>query len=565
MDSILSLIFIFLIVLLVSFFFKILRQPLIVSYIIAGILTGPLFFNIISKESPLLVFSEFGISFLLFMIGLNLNPSVVREVGKVSFVTGIGQIFFTSLIGFFICRFLGFSFVSSLYISIALTFSSTIIIMKLLSDKDALEKLYGRISIGFLIVQDLVAVIILILVSSFTKSSSAFEVLTLIFIKGFLVFFLLFLFGKYILSKMENFLASSQEFLFLFSIVFGLAIAGLFNYIGLGLEVGALIGGVVFSRYSFSRDVGAKLRPLRDFFLISFFVLLGSSMNLTNLSGLFWPTIIFSLFILIGNPLVVLALMGYLGYSKKTSFMAGLTVAQISEFSLILIALGAKKGHIILEKIGGEFIHIPSLVTLVGLITIAGSSYMIMYSEKIFSFLEKPLSFFERKNLKEKESEKKEFFDYVLIGENRVGFAIMQNFLNKKKYLIVDFNPVRVKKLLSKKINCVYGDISNSAFIEDLYLDKSKMIVSTVPDIDTNLMLISKIREKNKDSIIVAVCNKVSEVSSLYNVGADLVIVPNITAGERLAKIIESFDLDKKKYKEFTKKQMKDFKIRLNY
>jgi len=437
--------------------------------------------------------------------------------------------------------------------------------MKLLSDKDALEKLYGRISIGFLIVQDLVAVIILILVSSFTKSSSAFEVLTLIFIKGFLVFFLLFLFGKYILSKMENFLASSQEFLFLFSIVFGLAIAGLFNYIGLGLEVGALIGGVVFSRYSFSRDVGAKLRPLRDFFLISFFVLLGSSMNLTNLSGLFWPTIIFSLFILIGNPLVVLALMGYLGYSKKTSFMAGLTVAQISEFSLILIALGAKKGHIILEKIGGEFIHIPSLVTLVGLITIAGSSYMIMYSEKIFSFLEKPLSFFERKNLKEKESEKKEFFDYVLIGENRVGFAIMQNFLNKKKYLIVDFNPVRVKKLLSKKINCVYGDISNSAFIEDLYLDKSKMIVSTVPDIDTNLMLISKIREKNKDSIIVAVCNKVSEVSSLYNVGADLVIVPNITAGERLAKIIESFDLDKKKYKEFTKKQMKDFKIRLNY
>ena len=563
MQNIINLGLVFLVVLIVSIIFKILKQPLIISYIFAGILVGPMFFNLVSSESVLGVFSEFGIAFLLFMVGLNLNPSVAREVGKVSLITGLGQIIFTSLIGFFICKLLGFSVVASLYVSVALTFSSTIIIMKLLSDKDAIDKLYGRISIGFLIVQDLVAVIILIFISSFMKSSSIFWTISNVFFKGMLVFFLLFLFRNYVLSKIENFLASSSEFLFLFSIVFGLTIAGLFEYIGMSLEVGALLAGVVLSSCFFSIDMGAKLKPLRDFFLISFFVLLGSSMNLSNLSGLFWPTIIFSLFILIGNPLIVIILMGYLGYSKKTSFMAGLTVAQISEFSLILIAMGVKAGHIMFEKISGSLIHIPSLVTLVGLITIGGSSYMILYSEKLYKLLEKPLSFFERKNLKEEE-QKKVFYDYVLIGENRIGFSIMELFL-KKNYLIIDFNPVRVSKLKSKGINCIYGDAANSNFVEELYLDKAKMIVSTVKDVDTNLMLVSKIREKNKKTILVVVCNRVSEVSVLYKAGADLVIVPNISAGKSLAKIIEEIGLNKKGYRKVMIEQIKDFERRLNY
>ncbi|MEM4181919.1 MAG: cation:proton antiporter [Candidatus Pacearchaeota archaeon] len=566
MEEIIKLSLVFLIVLIVSVIFKALKQPLIISYIFSGVLIGPIFFNLVSSESTLRVFSEFGIAFLLFMVGLNLNPTIVREVGKVSLVTGIGQIVFTSVIGFFICKALGFSVIASLYISIALTFSSTIIIMKLLSDKDALEKLYGRISIGFLIVQDLVAVIILIFVSSFSKNVGTLSSFAFIFLKGMLVFFLLTIFGKIVLKRIENFLASSQEFLFLFSIVFGLSIAGLFNYIGVGLEVGALIGGIILSRYSFAFDVSSKMKPLRDFFLISFFVLLGSEMVLSNMSGLLWPSIIFSLFILIGNPLIVIALMGYLGYSKKTGFMAGLTVAQISEFSLILIAMGVRAGHIVIEKVGGSFIHIPSLVSIVGMVTIAGSSYMILYSEKIYKILERPLSIFERKNIKEKEILGRTFYDYVLIGENRVGFSIMEYFLEKKKnYLIIDFNPVRVKKLKEKGINCVYGDVSNAALIEDLYLDKAKMVVSTVPDVDTNLTLVSKIREKNKDIIIIATCSRVSEVNSLYKVGADFVIVPNVVAGERLAELIRSFDLNKKDYEKLMKKQLKNLEKRLKY
>ncbi|MEM4330829.1 MAG: cation:proton antiporter, partial [Candidatus Pacearchaeota archaeon] len=422
MQEIVQISLVFFVVLMMSLLMRILKQPLIIGYIISGVLIG-LFFHFSEATSSLKIFSQFGIAFLLFSIGLGLNPKVIKEVGKVSLITGIGQIIFTSVIGFFICKILGFSNIASLYISIALTFSSTIIIMKLLSDKDALEKLYGRIAIGFLLVQDLVAVIIIIFISSLGNLSKTGDIFLSILLKGVIVIFLLFFVSKYVFSKLESFFASSQEFLFVFSIVFGLGVASLFEYIGLGIEVGALIAGVVLSSTSFSMDVSSKLKPLKDFFLISFFVLLGISMKIEGIENLFLPVVIFSIFILIGNPLIVIILMGLLGYSKKTSFMAGLTVAQISEFSLILILMGVSKGHLVMEKIGDSLVHIPSLVTLVGLITIAGSTYMIVYSEKIYRFLEKPLSFFEKKKIKEEEVEGKEY-EYFLFGENRIGFSI---------------------------------------------------------------------------------------------------------------------------------------------
>ncbi len=565
MSEIIQISIVFFVVLIVSVFMKIFKQPLIIGYILSGILVGPLAFNLLPKGDMLILFSEFGIAFLLFLFGLHLSPKVIREVGKISLITGLGQVLFTSFIGYLICIWIGFSTIASIYISIALTFSSTIIIMKLLSDKDALEKLYGRISIGVLLVQDLVAVIILIFVSSVASHSNISSILFIIFGKGLLVIILLLFLGFYIFPRLDHFLASSQEFLFLFAIVFGLGVASLFSFIGMGLEVGALLAGVVLSMSSFSIDIGSKLRPLRDFFIISFFISLGSGMLFSDISGMFGWVMLFSAFILIGKPLIVMFLMGLFGYSKKTGFMAGLTVAQISEFSLILIGMGVKVGHLVPEQIGNSLIDISSLVTLVGLITIAGSTYLIMYSDSLYKLFERSLYIFERKNLREREVNPS-VPDYVLIGENRVGFAVMEYFQKTKKdYLIIDFNPKRVKKLCSKGNNCTYGDVSSSSFLEEINLYKAKMIVSTVPEVDVNLMLVRKIREKNNDSIIVVSCNRISDVASLYRAGADYVIVPHVVAGESLVGIISRIDLDKKKYVLETKKQSKDFDKRLKF
>ena len=248
-------------------------------------------------------------------------------------------------------------------------------------------------------------------------------------------------------------------------------------------------------------------------------------------------------------------LMGIFGYSKNTGFMAGLTVAQISEFSLILIALGVKSGHLTNE--------ILSFVTIIGLITIAGSTYMIMYSDKIYPFLSRYLSIFEKKKIKE-ETAKNIDYEYILFGENRIGFSIMKSFMHlRKKYLVVDFNPERVKRLNSKGIKCIYGDVSNADFINDLRLEKAKIIVSTIPEIENNLLLLEKIKEKNKKTIIIVTARQISETYDLYGAGANYVILPHFLGGEYTAKLIERAKEDKKEYEIEKQKQLRELRDRL--
>ena len=545
-----------LIVLGISFIMRILKQPLIIGYILAGIISGPLFLNLLSdNNSTIHLFSQLGIAFLLFIVGLHLSPKVIKEVGKISLITGIGQVIFTSLIGYFGAILLGFDVITSIYIAVALTFSSTIIIMKLLSDKEALDKLYGRISIGFLLVQDLIAILILLFVSSFSNGAEFGSTLAFTFLKVIGIFVVLIPVSIFILPRLSNFFARSQEVLFVFALSWGLGIAALFSYVGFSIEVGALVAGVMFSISPYSLDVSSKLKPLRDFFIISFFILLGSQMIFTEFSRYVIPAIIFSLFILIGNPLIVMTLMGLFGYSKNTGFMSGLTVAQISEFSLILVALGVRLGHVSQD--------ILSFVTIIGLITIAGSTYLIKFSDNIYSKISDKLSIFERKRVKEKKILNKQY-KYILLGENRLGFSIMQLFAKlKKEYLVVDFNPDRVAKLKKKKINAIYGDASNSDFLDEIKISKANLVVSTIPELNSNLVLIKKIKHKNKRTIVIVTSSQVADTIELYEAGADYVILPQFLGGEYTAQLIKKGKLNKRFYNLERKKQLSYFKERI--
>jgi len=533
---------------------KLLKQPLIIGYILAGIIVSPYFLNIVRSTETIVVFSQIGVVLLLFIVGLSLSPRVIREVGKVSLVTGVGQIVFTSLIGFFISRLLGFSVTVSLYIAIALTFSSTIIIMKLLSDKKDLEKLYGKISIGFLLVQDIFVIILLMIVSSFSGGVEISDLTLGFVLGGILLIGALILISIYVLPNLSKFFAKSQEFLFLFSIGWGLGLAALFFYLGFSMEIGALIAGVALSMSPYSYEISSKMRPLRDFFIILFFILLGSQIAFGDISQFIFPAIIFSLFILIGNPLIVMTLMGIMGYKKKTGFQAGLTVAQISEFSLILIALGVGVGHLTNE--------ILSLVTIVGLITISGSTYLILYSDKIYPYLSKYLSIFERKKVKEKKENIKEY-DSILFGYNRMGYDILKSFKKlKKKFLIVDYNPETILELSKKGIECRYGDVDDDEFLNELNLTKTKMIVSTIPEFETNLLLIHKIRQTNKKAIIMVVSHNIEEANILYDKGATYVIMPHFLGGSQVSRMIHKHGLNINKFLDEKKKHLKQLKTR---
>ncbi len=540
----------------VSIVIRLLKQPLIIGYILTGLLVGPLFLDLLRSSEIINVFSEMGIAFLLFVIGLHLSPKVIKEVGKISLITGIGQIVFTSLIGYFICISLGFDVVTSIYIAVALTFSSTIIIMKLLSDKDALEKLYGKISIGFLLVQDLVAIFILIAVSSLSSGEGAAG--SLIFstiIKGAVLIAFLIPISYYVLPKLSNFFAKSQEFLFLFAISWGFGLSLLFTYVGLSIEVGALIAGIMLSMSPYSYEVSSKLKPLRDFFIIFFFIILGSQMTFGDINNMIVPAIILSLFILIGNPIIVMLLMGLLGYSKKTGFMAGLTVAQISEFSLILIALGVKTGSLSPE--------ILSFVTIIGLITIAGSTYLIIYSDAIFNKILGFLTVFERKKLKEKEIPRKSY-DYILFGYNRIGFSVIKSFSKiTKNFLVVDYNPDVVRELKREGINAIYGDVDDSEFLEDLEIGKASLIVSTIPEKETNQLILKVIKRGKSKSVAILTARQIEDAIELYHSGADYVILPHFLGGEYTSKLIETAKDNKNVYEKEKVNELKILKERL--
>ncbi|HEQ79012.1 MAG TPA: sodium:proton exchanger, partial [Euryarchaeota archaeon] len=360
----------------VSSLLKKLNQPLIIGYIITGIVAGPVVLNIIKSEDLLGTFSQLGIVLLLFSAGCSLDPRLFKKVGKVSVVTGLGQIVFTSLIGFLIAKMLGFSNIESAYIAVALTFSSTIIIVKLLSDKNDLNTLYGKISLGFLIVQDFFAVAILLFISSYSTDVGIFNIGPTEILVSIVLLIFIILASIFLLPRMLSFTSRNEEHMSLFTVGWLLLFVLVFHNLKLSMEIGALLAGISIAASPHNFQVKNRMNMLSNFFIIFFFVLLGAHMVLAISLGVLIPIIIFSLFILVGNPLIVMVLMGGLRYAKRNSFMAGLTVAQISEFSLIVVAMGVAEGHVSNE--------ILSLITAVGLLTIFGSTYLIIYANNIY-------------------------------------------------------------------------------------------------------------------------------------------------------------------------------------
>ena len=524
------------IALVLAYIMKLIKQPLIIAYILSGIIVGPMFLNLVKSQDTLVAFSQMGITFLLFILGLNLNLKVLKEVGLVAFITGIGQVLFTSILGYLIAISFGFSPLSAIYISVALTFSSTIIIVKLLSDKNDLDTLYGRISIGFLIVQDIVAIFILMFLSGYVSNVSIPSLLITTFLKGISFILVLFIISRYILYRLLHNIAKSRELLFLFGITWCFVISVASSYLGFSIEIGALLAGVSLASSPFHYEIGRKIRPLRDFFIILFFVVLGSQMTF-SITNLIVPAIVLSIFVLIGNPLIVMTLIGLFGYKKRTGFLAGLTVAQISEFSLILVVLGLKLGHLSPE--------IVSMVTVIGIITITGSSYMILKGNILYNSLSKYLGIFERKNTEIEEisyHNKKEKYQVILFGYNRTGYSLVKKLQKmKKSLLVVDFNPDVIQELAKENVPCKYGDASDTEMLKELNIEKVKMVISTIIDTEVNLQLVNKIKEINKKAIVIFKANQIDEALQLYDAGANYVILPHFLGGEHASLMIEKY------------------------
>ncbi|MBI2551552.1 cation:proton antiporter [Candidatus Uhrbacteria bacterium] len=515
----------------ISFVVQWFRQPLILAYIIAGIVAGPSLLHLVRSPEAFDTFANMGVVFLLFTVGLGLNWRKVKEVGGPSTLMGVGQVVFTSLVGFCLGSALGFDWLTSVYLAVAFSFSSTIIIIKHLSDKNELDSLYGRISVGFLLVQDFIAVILLLLLRTVEKGATVAHILSstgeklLLFLVGGALALL-------IAPRIVARAARSQELLFVFALAWCFFFVAMGARAGFGMEIGALVAGVSLSGTVYATEIAARLRPIRDFFLLLFFVILGTHLQWQALPGNWVSTLVFSVFVLVGNPLLALLVMRLLGYHSKTGWRAGTTVAQISEFSFLLLAVGVSLGHIDATSVG--------VATGVALLTIGFGSYLIKYNEQMYRWF-RPL--FHRilpwpaSRWHGRAGKTPEIF---LLGFHGVGQVLLQGLHDlRRSYVIVDFDPHVVRRLMEQGEPVMYGDAGDEEFLRDQQIKKAKFVLSTIPEKQMSIDLLSSLKDIGFSGGVVVSVPEPKDAADCYAAGADFVIIPKQLGGEKVKEILE--------------------------
>ena len=513
------------------------KQPLILAYIFTGIIISVFgLFKEVNK-SILDLLSNLGIAFLLFLVGIDLDTDDLKYVGRAAIFTGLGQIIFTALTGFVLISALGFSTINALYMAFALTFSSTVIIIKLLSEKHDLQSLYGKVAIGYLLVQDFVAILALMILSGFGQGKiPSVTVLILIFIKGLFLVGFAYGMAKTVLKHVFRLASYSTELLFVSAIAWAFLLSALAELMGFSIAIGAFLAGVAIASSAYRIQISARVKPVRDFFIIIFFILLGASLSTGAAKVLVSHVVILSAFVLIGNPLIVFAIMLSLKFRNRTSFLTSVTVAQISEFSLILMSVGRMLGHVTGSAV--------SLVAAVGIITITVSAYLILYGGRIYRKLDKYLAkLFPQKAHDPYVTNREILKDHIiLIGAEQMGWDILEFLKNKvsdkQKIVVVDFNPEIIKTLTATGYTAVFGDVSDPEVLEELEFAHAKLVIITDPDVVDNSVLIKFAKEKNYKGPIIAAAYWIHDAIRIYEVGADYVIVPETVGGKHISKIL---------------------------
>lgn len=537
--------------------FRIFKQPAILAYMLTGILLGPLNIFHVAHFGALSTLGQLGITLLLFMLGLELRLKDLKSIGKTAILAGTLQMLFTCLFGGMLAVFLGFPFVTSVYLGIALSFSSTIVIVKLLSDKKDLNSLHGKLAIGILLVQDFFAILTLILLNNpLSLNGTFFLQIGLIMLKFVVLAGWMWVISEFVFPFFLPKISKSAETLFLFSLGWVFAITALVAspFIGFSLEIGGFLAGLALANTYENYQIAARMSALRDFFVTIFFVSLGVEMTFTHLNVYIIPGVIFVLFIIFVKPLITSWIIGFLGFKKRTSFSVGASLAQISEFSLLVLFLGKVKGVFPEEVV--------SMMILISIITFVLSTYIIQKWHAIYKIIGKYIYIPEHERRHSAYINSQSSYDHlknhvILIGGHQMGQSIIHALeQTKEQVLVIDFDPDVVRKLKEQGIEVFFGDISDPEIQERAGFDRAKLVISTVPDVEDNLILLAEIKHVNKDALIVMIALESEAAHALYAGGADYVVLPHLAGGHHLAKIL----VDKNHLEMIEKYKAKDMK-----
>lgn len=556
-----------------AFFAGKFRQPLIPAYIFTGLLIGPVFqlllsypaiatflhlppeFVLVSDHRLILTLSEIGIAFLLFIVGLEIDLKKIKDIEKVAILGGMSQIALIFGVGFLISTLMFFSGIEAVYIGLVLAFSSTMVIIKILSDRKELDTLHGRIIIGILLVQDFVAIFALIVLNSLGDNLALR--LSISLFGGAGLFIAAIFLSKFIFSSLFRYAANSRELFFLLSLSICFMFSLFFNRVGFSIAIGAFVAGVSLGNLPYNYEIIGRIKSLRDFFATLFFVSLGMQLPLNNISSLIFPLAVLILIVIFVKPLVLIVLIGLFRYKKRTSFLAAISLAQISEFSLILVTQGFNNGHLSEQ--------VFAVTILLAITTIALSSYLLKFEYRLYSWLAGDLAIFEHLNTHEDKLEymPKESHEVVLVGYDRTGYSIFHKLIKlKQKFLVIDYNPEIIKKLIKQRIPCIYGDVGNVEILERIDFTSVKYLISTVPDKISTLLLCKKAKKFNPDVVIFVTSYHVDDALALYDAGADYVILPHFLGGHHASVLLEEATQDISKLVKRKIKHIKELNTR---
>lgn len=511
-----------------------LKLPLVVAYLLAGVSLS--FVALFDPHSPVLeVLPEIGIAFVLFLIGMELDLREIKSLGKPIIISAIGQIAISTLAGFGVARLLGFNPTESVYLGLGLAFSSTVVVIKLLLEKHDLSSLYGKLSIGILLVEDLVAIAALMLL---TVSSSALHTglqqslpLITLALKAIGLFGLTFILSKYVLEKIFKAVAKSVELLFLTAVTLCFIFTSIAQLAGFSVVIGAFLAGVALASTPYHLQIQGKIKPLRDFFVTLFFVYLGSQANPRDLLTA-WPTIVvFVVFALFLKPFLYTLILSRFGFRKHTLFQTALNLSQVSEFSLVLLLVGLKLGNASPKAL--------SVMAIVAVVSIITSSILIYYSRKIYTIVSPLIGFFEHKtktHFMEAKAQDGLSDHVVIIGAHRIGKPLVKYLTSEKiPFVVMDFNPHIVESLKEKNVNVVYGDLGDPDMYDYLHLETAKLIVSTASSMADNELLLAECKRRKASAKTLVRAVDSEHAKALKDLGADFVMQPEKVSGMFLA------------------------------
>ncbi len=512
---------------------KFFRQPLVLGYVIAGFLIGPAVFGFITNQDLIKQLAELGVAFLLFIVGLEIDLNKFKQLGGVITVVGILQVFLVTLVGTLFAG-IWLNPTQSLYIGLIVAFSSTMLVVKLIEDKSQLQTLHGKIVLGILLVQDLLVVLVLSLLHGL-GNNSILAVVSLL--KGLALILISYLIGRYLFNYLLKMSASIPELLFVVSLAIAFVYSAIAYYLGFSIVIGAFIAGVALASSPYSLEVVGRVISLKDFFLVIFFVSLGMQITGFNFASNLNLLLILLFLVIIVKPFIIFWLLKIFKQSNRTCFSTSISLAQISEFSLVLAGSGLALGHLDQNTF--------SLIIILGTITFTLTSYFIKYDRGLYSLFYPALKRFETnpKNFNIETFDKDIRNHIIIIGAHRMAARIIEVLKAKKKeFVVIDFDPDRVKGLQREGINCIYGDYGNLHVLENLNIKHAKMVISTVPNFNDNIRLIKISKSLNKNIINIINTHSSMDALLLYREGADFVIFPEYLSGQKVADYLIHLD-----------------------